>query len=71
LIVRRDTTVTMKSDFYSRVALYCGDIEQLKGVLTIIKPITFPSYSKFAINDSETDRLKRKIEAAAEILGSN
>jgi len=71
LIVRRDTTVTMKSDFYSRVALYCDNVEQLKGVLTIIKPITFPSYSKFAINDSETDRLKRKIEAAAEILGSN
>jgi hypothetical protein len=70
IIVRRDTTVTMKSDFYSRVALYCDNVEQLKGVLTIIKPITFPSYSKFAISDSEMDRTKRKIEAAAEILGS-
>lgn len=71
LIVRRDTTVTMKSEFYSRVALYCDNVEQLKGVLTVIKPITFPSYSKFAINDSETDRTKRKIEAAAEILGKS
>jgi hypothetical protein len=71
VVVRRDTTVTMKSDFYSRVALYCDDVEQLKGVLTIIKPITFPSYSKFAINDNEVDRTKRKIEAAAEILGSS
>jgi hypothetical protein len=71
LIVRRDTTVTMKSEFYSRVSLYCENVEQLRGVLTVIKPIIFPSYSKFAINDSESGRLKRKIEAAAEILGSD
>ena len=68
LIVRRDTTVTVKSDFYSRVALYCEDAEQLKGVFTVVKPVTFPSYSKFAINDNESDRLKRKMKAAVDIM---
>lgn len=70
IIVRRDTTVTIKSEFYSRITMYCDNVEQLKGILSIIKPIMFPSDSKFAVNDSEPVKLQRKIEAAAEILGS-
>lgn len=70
LIVRRDTAVTMRSGFYTRVSSYCSSSEQLAGVFSLIKPILFPSYSKFAIEDSETDRVKRKISAAADILGN-
>lgn len=69
LVVRRDTAVTMRSGFYTRVSNYCTSPEQLAGIFSVIKPILFPSYSKFAIEDSETDRVKRKIAAAADILG--
>lgn len=69
LVVRRDNSVTVRAGFYSRCCQYVKSAEQLRNVFTVIKPVLFPSYAKFAIEDSEKDRVMRKIDAAKDILG--
>lgn len=70
LVVERSPGMTVKAGFYDRVATYCQNVDQLLGVFKIIQPIAYPAYPKFAVNDSETDKTARKIEAAADILGT-
>lgn len=70
LVIQRSPGLTVKAGFYDRVALYCQDKKQLLGVFKVIQPIIYPASPKFAINDTETDKTRRKIEAAADILGT-
>jgi len=70
LVIQRSPGMTVKAGFYDRVATYCQSKEQLLGVFKVIQPVIFPGYAKFAINDTETDKTRRKIEAAADILGT-
>lgn len=70
LVIQRNPGLTVKAGFYNRVATYCQTKEQLAGVFKVIQPIIYPSSAKFAVNDTETDKTRRKIEAAADILGT-
>lgn len=70
LIVQRSAQMQIKAGFFDRVATYCQSVEQLMAVFMIIKPIVYPAYAKFAVNDSESEKLERKKEAVAEILGT-
>lgn len=70
LVVKREAGMTVKSGFYNRVATYCTTVDQLMGIFSIIQPIAYPAYAKFAINDSEADKMNRMVDAAADILGS-
>ena len=69
IVVRRDPGVVVKAGFYDRVALYCTTVDQIKGVFSIIRPVSYPSYCKFAMNDTDTSKLNRKIAAVSDILG--
>jgi hypothetical protein len=70
LLIERSNGMQVKSGFYDRVATYCQTKEQLRGIFSIIQPIIYPSSPKFGVNDSETEKTSRKIEAAADILGT-
>jgi len=70
LVIQRSPGLTVKAGFYDRVATYCQSKDQLLGVFKVIQPIIYPAYAKFAVNDTETDKTRRKIEAAADILGT-
>lgn len=70
LVVQRSAQMQVKAGFYDRVATYCRSVDQLMAVFMIIKPIVYPAYAKFAVNDSESEKLERKKEAVAEILGN-
>lgn len=70
LVVQSRSGVTVKAGFYDRVATYCQSKAQLLGVFKVIKPIFSMGFLKFAISDTETDKTRRKIEAAADILGT-
>jgi len=70
LVIQRSPGLTVKAGFYDRVATYCQNKDQLLGVFKVIQPIIYPAYAKFALNDTETDKTRRKIEAAADILGT-
>lgn len=70
LVVKRSPGLTVKAGFYDRVATYCRSKDQLLGVFKIIQPIIYPASPKFAQNDTEIDKTRRKIEAAADILGT-
>jgi hypothetical protein len=70
LVVQRSPGIQVKAGFYDRVATYCQSVDQLLGVFKVIQPIVYPAHAKFALNDSETDKIRRKIEAAADILGT-
>lgn len=70
MVVERNPSIAVKAGFYDRVATYCQSVDQLMAVFTIIQPVVYPDYPKFAMNDTETDRTTRKIEAAGDILGS-
>lgn len=71
IVVERSAGMQVKAGFYDRVATYCQSIDQLMGIFKVIQPIAYPVYAKFAINDSETLKTRRKIEAAADILGTS
>lgn len=70
LIIVRSPGMTVKAGFYDRVATYCQSKDQLLGIFKIIQPIIYPGYAKFALSDTETDKTRRLIEAAADILGT-
>lgn len=70
LCLRRDSGITVKSGFYDRVATYCQSLDQLMAIFTVIQPIAYPNYAKFAMADTPVERNKRLIEAAADILGT-
>lgn len=70
LVIQRSPGLTVKAGFYDRVATYCQTKDQVLGVFKVIQPIIYPGYAKFAVNDTETDKTRRKIEAAADILGT-
>lgn len=69
LIVQRSAQMQVKAGFYDRVATYCQSVDQLMAIFTIVKPTLYPDYAKFAVNDSESEKLERKKDAVAEILG--
>jgi len=69
LVLDRSPNVVVKAGFYSRIKTYCRSVDQVKAVFRVIQPIVYPSHLKFAKNDSVQDQARRKIEAAAEILG--
>lgn len=70
VVVQRSAGMQVKAGFYDRVATYCQSKDQLLGVFKVIQPIIYPAYAKFAVSDTETDKTRRKIEAAADILGT-
>lgn len=70
LVIQSRSGVTVKAGFYDRVATYCQSKDQLLGVFQIVKPIFSLGSLKFAVSDAETVKASRKIEAAADILGT-
>ena len=70
LVIQRSPGMTVKAGFYDRVATYCQNKDQLLAIFKIVQPVIFPGYAKFAVSDTETDKTRRKIEAAADILGT-
>jgi hypothetical protein len=71
MIIERDPGVQVKSGFLDRVATYCQSLDQLLAIFSVIQPIFYPSYAKFAVNDDQKIKTNRLIEAASCILGSN
>lgn len=69
LVLERSPNVTVKAGFYGRVKTYCRSADQVKALFRVIQPIVYPSHLKFAKSDSVQDQARRKISAAAEILG--
>jgi hypothetical protein len=69
-VIDRSTGIQVKAGFYDRVATYTKTVDQLMAVFKVIQPIVYPAYPKFAVSDTETDKTARKIEAAADILGT-
>ena len=63
--------VTVRGGFYDRVATYCQNVDQLLGVFKVVKPIFSMGFLKFAVSDTSTDKTRRLIESAAEILGTS
>ena len=70
LVIKRSPGLTVSAGFYDRVATYCQNKNQLLGIFKVIQPIIYLASPKFAVNDTETDKTRRKIEAAADILGT-
>ena len=70
-LIQRDSGVSIRNGFLERVCSYCKSSEQLVAIFTLIQPVVYPSYAKFAINDNPVEQGNRKIAAAAEILGTN
>lgn len=70
IVIESRYGVTVRGGFYDRVATYCQNVQQLLGVFKVIKPIFAMGFLKFALSDTETDKTRRKIEAAADILGT-
>ena len=71
MILDRSPGMVVKAGFYSRVAGYCTTVDQLMGIFSIIQPIAYPVYEKFAIEDSQMEKMNRMVDAAADILGSS
>ena len=70
LVFVRKNGLSASAGFYDRVATYCQNVDQLLAIFKIVKPIAYPVYQKFAMNDTATEKTRRLIEAAADILGT-
>lgn len=70
IVLNRSSGMQVKAGFYDRVANYVQNVDQLMAIFKVIQPIVYPAYPKFAVSDTETVKTARKIEAAADILGT-
>lgn len=70
LVIVTADSVKVKSGFLDRVATYCQSVDQLMAIFSLITPVAYPGYDKFAESDSDEERLNRKVEACREIIGS-
>ena len=66
MILRRKIEVKVKDGFFERIFTYCENRDDLDLILSVIKPVFYLSHVKFAVSDSETDKLDRKIKAVKE-----
>lgn len=69
--IQRDSGVTVRPGFLERVCGYAQSVSDLMIIFRHICPVVYPSYAKFAINDTPVAQGDRKIQAAAEILGTS
>lgn len=69
--IQRDSGVTVRPGFLERVCSYAKSSDDLLVIFRLICPVVYPSFAKFAINDSPVSQGDRKIQAAAEILGTS
>jgi len=69
--IQRDSGVTVRPGFLDRVCSYAKSVADLMVIFRLISPVVYPSYSKFATNDTPVAQGDRKIQAAAEILGTS
>lgn len=69
LVTNFKTGLNVRAGFYDRVAGYCQNLDQLRAVFTLIKPIVSLAYLKWGMQDSETDKAKRMLIVAKEIIG--
>lgn len=58
----------VKAGFMERAANYCEDADQLRALLTVVKPQRALSHVKFAAAQSENERNKQVLAAFTEIL---
>lgn len=70
MIRRDDIKVTMKKDFLARVSQYVHHESQVRAVLAVFKPVHFLSHAAVGLNQTETQKVERLKDAAAEIIGS-
>lgn len=69
MVLERSSNIMVKAGFYDRVATYCQSVEQLMGIFSLIQPIAYPAYCKFAISDSVVEQKDRLVAATKDILG--
>lgn len=69
--IQRDSGVTVRPGFLERVCGYAKSVNDLMIIFRLISPVVYPSYPKFAMNDTPVAQGDRKIQAAAEILGTS
>jgi hypothetical protein len=70
LILKRDPGVSVAPGFYDRITNYCRNVDQILAVFKVIKPVSFPTSSKFATTSTPTERTDRLVKATAEIIGA-
>jgi hypothetical protein len=68
-VVETKYSVVVKPGFLQRVCGYVNNLEQLRAVFMIIKPVKYPSHVKFAASDTPEERNRRLVAMAMEIMG--
>jgi hypothetical protein len=58
----------VKSGFMERATTYCKDADQLRALLTVVKPQVAVSHLKFALSDSKATKNKRLLKAASDLI---
>jgi hypothetical protein len=68
-LIEQKLNVTVKKGFLQRVCTYVHSIDQLKAIFLVIKPVKFPSKTKFGVNDTPEAKNTRLLDEAKSILG--
>lgn len=69
IVLTKKNRIVVRSGFFSRVASYCEEKEDVLKILGVLKPVCYPKSPKFGVSDTPSRRLERLVEGAAEILG--
>ena len=65
------TKTVVKAGFMERAATYCEDVDELRALLTVIKPTTAMSHLKFAKSESEEGRTERLKEVFNDLVSKS
>jgi len=64
-----DPKLLEPKDFLDRVCNYAQNEDNLKAILTMIRPLSYVTRAKFGVSSSETEKTERLREQAKEIVG--
>ena len=71
VLISRDSGVSVRYGFLERVTNYAKSADDLLSIFRLISPVVYPAYPKYAVSDTPMDQSKRKVLAAADIIGAN
>ena len=69
VVLHKQTRYIVKAGFMERAATYCDSVDELRKLLTVIKPGEALSHVKFAATESEENRCQRIVEHFCELVG--
>jgi hypothetical protein len=68
-VIVKQSKYVVKTGFMERATTYCKDADQLRALLTVLKPQIAVSHMKYAISDNKKQKNERLRGLCTDVIG--